>query len=367
MSAHAGSHPTLRPNKLLPPPRARGLPCIDEGHRVQYPLLLSSAGTESEGMALGNCKEVQVKQDYPSDDSMAYAFRQRLRGITAEGLEVLAARMQERSGLPPILWRVLGRYVGRRCSELPLPTLEYLLSTDMAVHCEDWHLIKSGLEVHLREFARCPDGEFGMAGHLAVLRVLGNLPRKVAGGLATPLGNFLARAVPLMDSKTIGEVCRLLLPLSRYGATEGWWNAASVKLASLGPNEEAVLKVEHLLEAAEVSKASRKLLGEILEDSAAASNSSGDVFLESLEAPVLLPPACNKETSSDAVNTTVGESVVRSTSMRPSRIALESSDMPKYPVYPLSSTPILWHLSPPHFSREVFNLTAHKVASSVST
>ncbi|KAF4754968.1 hypothetical protein FOZ62_023989, partial [Perkinsus olseni] len=249
VSAHPGLHPTLRPNKLLPPPKVRVLPCIDEGHRVQYPLLSSTA--ESESITLRNSKEMQAKQDSPSDESLAYTFRQRLRGITADGLEVLAGRMQDRSDLPPVLWRVLGRYVGRRCAELPLSTIHYLLTTDMAVYCEDWHLIKSGLEVHLREFARCPDGEFGMAGHLALLKVVSQLPRKVAAGLAAPLGNFLARAVPLMDSRTLEEVCRLLLPLSRYGVAEGWWNAAAVKVASLGPPEAAVSRMEGLLQAAQ--------------------------------------------------------------------------------------------------------------------
>ncbi|KAF4748224.1 hypothetical protein FOZ63_020054, partial [Perkinsus olseni] len=65
VSAHPGLHPTLRPNKLLPPPKVRVLPCIDEGHSVQYPLLSSTA--ESESITLRNSKEMQAKQDSLSD------------------------------------------------------------------------------------------------------------------------------------------------------------------------------------------------------------------------------------------------------------------------------------------------------------
>ncbi|KAF4666198.1 hypothetical protein FOL46_003223 [Perkinsus olseni] len=365
VSAHPGPHPTLRPNKLLPPPKVRVLPCIDEGHSVQYPLLSSTA--ESDSITLRNSKEMQAKQDCPSDESLAYTFRQRLRGITADGLEVLAGRMQDRSDLPPVLWRVLGRYIGRRCAELPLATIHYLLTTDMAVYCEDWHLIKFGLEVHLREFARCPDGEFGMAGQLALLKVVSQLPRKVAAGLAAPLGNFLPRAVPLMDSRTLEEVCRLLLPLSRYGVAEGWWNAAAVKMASLGPPEATVSRMESLLQAAQVSRATRKLLGEVLRDSTSlAAQEQASLSPMKDPKPVLLQSMSDAHASTLTVQARVpegSEALARGESRRAARYdEVVQSSMPKYPVYPLSSTPILWHLSPPHFTREVFNLTAHKLA-----
>ncbi|KAF4665447.1 hypothetical protein FOL47_004604 [Perkinsus chesapeaki] len=365
VSVHPGLHPTLRPNKLLPPPKVKVLPCIDDGQqKVQYPLLpATEVEHDNNDVALRNRKEDQVRQDSPSDEALAYAFRQKLRGITADGLEVLAGRMQDRSDLPPVLWRVLARYVGRRCPELPLPTLDYLLATDMSLYCEDWHLIRSGLEVHLREFARCPESEFGLAGHLLLLKMLHRVPRKVAAGLALPLGNFLARAVPLMDSRTLGEACRLLLPLSRYGVAEGWWNAAAVKMASLGPTEATVTKIQGLLETGELSKSSRKFLGEMLRDSVSLESREDPLLSALAEPPALAPPAPSDpiEPADSGAEPVSDDLLVRSP--RAARQAeLLCSTLPKYPVYPLSSTPILWHLSPAHCSRAVFDLTAHKLA-----